>query len=95
MLRATVTPRQRAFRYPSTLAMYVRLYHCSAGINSISPSSRITLKNDVKKIDDLRKSRILKTGQIFTVADFSGKAESDIEDLFEPDLFVSIVNAAY
>lgn len=52
-------------------------------------------KSDAKKIENLRKSEILKAGRVFTVADFTGKAESDIEDLFEAELFVSLVNAAY
>lgn len=33
--------------------------------------------------------------KLFTVSDFTGKAESDIEDLFEIGLFAEIVNAAY
>ena len=52
-------------------------------------------KGDAKKIGDLRKSEILKAGRVITFADFTGKAESDIEDLFEPELFITIVNAAY
>ena len=52
-------------------------------------------KKDEKKIEELRKSDILKTGRVFTVAQFTGKSESDIEDIFEPDLFVQIVNATY
>jgi energy-coupling factor transporter ATP-binding protein EcfA2 len=52
-------------------------------------------KKDVKKIEELRRSEILKAGRVFTISDFTGKAESDIEDLLEPDLFVSIVNASY
>jgi hypothetical protein len=52
-------------------------------------------KADVKKIEELRRSNILKTGRVFTISDFTSKAESDIEDLFEPELFISIVNAAY
>jgi hypothetical protein len=52
-------------------------------------------KSDTKKIEELRRTEILKTGRIFTIADFTAKPESDIEDLFEPELFVSIVNQAY
>jgi predicted ATPase len=52
-------------------------------------------KSDAKKIEDLRKSQILKTGRVFTIADFTEKPESDIEDLFEPELFASIVTNAY
>jgi hypothetical protein len=52
-------------------------------------------KKDAKKLEELRKSQILRTGRVFTISDFTGKEESDIEDLFEPELFVSIVNEAY
>jgi len=52
-------------------------------------------KPDLKKIEELRRSQILKSGRILTVSDFTDKPESDIEDLFVPDLFVDIVNSAY
>ncbi len=52
-------------------------------------------KKDLKKIEELRRSEILKSGRVWTISDFTGKAELDIEDLFAPELFVSIVNAAY
>ncbi|SFJ53473.1 AAA family ATPase [Bradyrhizobium sp. Gha] len=52
-------------------------------------------KQDTKKIEELRKSEILRAGKVFTIADFTGKAESDIEDLFEIGLFAEIVNEAY
>jgi hypothetical protein len=48
-----------------------------------------------QKIEDLRKSEILRAGKVFTIVDFTGKAESDIEDLFEIGLFAEIVNEAY
>jgi predicted ATP-dependent endonuclease of OLD family len=52
-------------------------------------------KQDAKKIEELKRSEILKTGRVFTISDFTGKPESDVEDIFEPSLFASIVNAAY
>ena len=50
---------------------------------------------DKSKIERLRKSQILKSGQLFTVADFTGKPESDIEDLIHPSLYVEILNNTY
>lgn len=50
---------------------------------------------DKNKITRLRESKLIPTEQIFTAADFTGKDESDIEDFFEPELFVDIVNLAY
>jgi hypothetical protein len=50
---------------------------------------------DKKKIETLRRSQILKAGSLFTAVDFVGKAEGDIEDFFEPSVFVEILNSAY
>ncbi len=52
-------------------------------------------RGDAKKLEDLRRSQILSAGKIRTVADFVERDEADIEDLFEPALFVDIVNSAY
>jgi hypothetical protein len=52
-------------------------------------------KKDAKKIEELRRSDILKAGRVFTISEFTEKPESDIEDLFEPPLFALIVNSAY
>lgn len=52
-------------------------------------------KGDKNKLENLRASNILKAGAVLTVVDFTGKPESDIEDLFEPQLFVNLVNKAY
>lgn len=52
-------------------------------------------KADKKKIEELRRHEVLKAGRVFTISDFTDKDESDVEDLFEPPLFVSIVNSAY
>lgn len=52
-------------------------------------------KGDKKKIEDLKRTDVLKAGHFYSIADFVGRPEADIEDLFEPSLFVSIVNAAY
>ncbi len=37
----------------------------------------------------------MRTGKVFTISDFTGKPESDIEDLFDIGLFAEIVNDAY
>lgn len=50
---------------------------------------------DKAKIQRLRESEILKTEQVLTVADFTGKSESDIEDLLHPELFCVLINAAF
>lgn len=52
-------------------------------------------QGDKGKIERLKQSQILKAGQIWTVADFTGKAESDVEDLFHPEVYLALVNQAY
>jgi predicted ATPase len=53
-------------------------------------------KGDLKKIDELRRrNEVLKAGRIFTVADFLGRAEADIEDLFEADVYAALLNRVY
>jgi hypothetical protein len=49
-------------------------------------------KGDKSKVERLRQSQILKTGSVFPAADFSGKAESDIEDLFNAELYCTLVS---
>lgn len=43
----------------------------------------------------MRKGDILKAGRFFTYADFVNQAEADVEDLFEADLCVEILNGAF
>lgn len=50
---------------------------------------------DKKKIEDMKRSAVLKAGHFHTVADFVGTAEADIEDVFDPEVFVSVVNNCY
>ncbi len=50
---------------------------------------------DKKKIEEMRKSSVLAAGRLLTMADFLGRSEADIEDIFEPELFVEIINGAY
>ena len=52
-------------------------------------------KGDINKIEKLKRDEILKAGQFYTAADFAGQPEADVEDLFDPALYVDILNAAY
>ncbi len=49
-------------------------------------------KGDKSKIERLRQSQILTTEQVLTAADFTDKAESDIEDIFEAGFYCNLVN---
>lgn len=48
-----------------------------------------------KNIERLKNSTLLKEGHVVTVAEYAGKEEADIEDLFEPAIWLRIVNEAY
>lgn len=50
---------------------------------------------DRKKVEAMKRSAVLKAGHFYTMADFLERAEADIEDLFEPDVFVGILNDCY
>ena len=80
----------------------------SGGIDKIAPFASLFGANrlniaalcdvatgDKAKIDRLRKSKILEAGHVFTIADFTGQDESDVEDLFPPAKYAQLLNAAY
>jgi hypothetical protein len=52
-------------------------------------------KQDQHAIQDLCKQTLLKQGQIFTFAQFTGSAEADIEDMFDPVFYLELVNGEY
>ncbi|CAH1653823.1 hypothetical protein [Chelatococcus asaccharovorans] len=52
-------------------------------------------KKDKTKLDNLRKSEVIKDGGALSIADFVSQEEADIEDLFDPQLFCAIVNGTY
>ncbi|WP_321529015.1 AAA family ATPase [Sedimenticola selenatireducens] len=49
-------------------------------------------KGDKGKVERLKESQILNSEYVLTAADFSGKAESDVEDLFAAKLYCELVN---
>jgi energy-coupling factor transporter ATP-binding protein EcfA2 len=51
--------------------------------------------NERRKVEDLRRSEILKAGHFYSIVEFIDKDEGDIEDIFEPSLFVDILNGCY
>jgi predicted ATP-dependent endonuclease of OLD family len=74
------------------IAPFVRLF----GGNRINLAVLSDIANgDKTKIENLKKASILKAGQFYTCADFTGQAEADIEDLFDTALFVEMLNGAY
>ena len=52
-------------------------------------------QGDKGKIERLRRSEVLASEKLHTIAELLQKNEADIEDLFTPELFCLIVNKAY
>ena len=50
---------------------------------------------DKRKVENMKRSEVLRMGHFHTVADFLGRQEADIEDIFYPDVFVTILNGCY
>ena len=74
------------------IAPFVRLF----GGNHINVAVLSDIANgDKTKIENLKKANILKAGHFYTCADFTAQSEADVEDLFDPDLFVELLNGAY
>lgn len=74
------------------IAPFVRLF----GGNRIRVAVLSDIANgDKTKIENLKKADILKAGHFYTCADFTNQAESDVEDLFDTDLYVEMLNGAY
>ncbi len=74
------------------IAPFVRLF----GGNRINMAVLSDIANgDKTKIENLKKADILRAGHFYTCADFTAQSEADVEDLFEPDLFVEMLNGAY
>ena len=50
---------------------------------------------DKRKVEEMKRSAVLGAGRFYTIADFLDRAEADIEDNFEPEVFVAILNGCY
>lgn len=52
-------------------------------------------KGDNRKVEELKRAEVLKAEHFYTMADFMERPEADIEDIFEPELFATILNGTY
>ncbi len=50
---------------------------------------------DKAKVERLRKHQLLKADQVFTIAEFTGREESDIEDLFPHEKYAELLNESF
>lgn len=51
--------------------------------------------SDTQLIEDLYKKKLLTKKQVSTYADFTGGSEADVEDMFDRDFYVSLINGEY
>ncbi|MDQ3563096.1 MAG: hypothetical protein M3436_02790 [Pseudomonadota bacterium] len=52
-------------------------------------------KGDRQMIENLYKKKLLKKSHVFIFADFTGKKEADIEDMFDESFYVGLVNCEF
>lgn len=72
---------------------FVALFRAQQGLNI---ATLLDLqKKDEQKVENLYKQQLLKQSQVLTYAHFTKTREADIEDMFDPALYVDLVNEAY
>jgi hypothetical protein len=85
----TLTPVGGSGRIPT----FVRLL---TGQRGMTVATLIDIQtNDRATVEGLYKDKLLKMANVRTFADYTGTKEADIEDMFEPDFYLSLVNAEY
>ena len=52
-------------------------------------------KKDQQTIENLYKGKLLKKKQVLTFADFTSASEADIEDMFDPEFYLKLVNGEF
>jgi hypothetical protein len=52
-------------------------------------------RKDADKIENLYKRKLLQKEKVRTFAEFTGTKEADIEDMFDPDFYLSLVNTEF
>ena len=52
-------------------------------------------KKDRQSIENLYKKKLLKQQQVLTYADFVERDEADVEDMFDPEFYLKLVNSEF
>jgi predicted ATP-dependent endonuclease of OLD family len=52
-------------------------------------------KKDQQKIENLYKQQLMQQSHVMTYADFTKTKEADVEDMFDPQFYIELVNDAY
>lgn len=85
----TITPVGGADKVPT----FIALVGSQRGLNV---ATLIDIqKKDRQTIEGIWKKKLLKKEHVLTFGDFVGKDEADIEDMFEPEFFLQLVNDEY
>ena len=75
------------------LSSFVALIRSQKGINlSVLIDNH---RKDQQTIANLYREKLLRKNQIFTYSDLIQRAEADVEDLFEPEFYLKLVNEEY
>lgn len=84
-----ITPVGGSGKVPAFVALLVP----QTGLNV---ATLLDIQNsDRAQIEDLYKKKLLKKKQVATYGDFAGRGEADVEDMFERDFYVALVNAEF
>jgi hypothetical protein len=85
----TLTPVGGSGRIPT----FVRLL---TGQKGMTVATLIDIQaNDRTIVEGLYKDKLLKKANVRTFADYTGTKEADIEDMFETDFYLSMINTEY
>lgn len=85
----TLTPVGGASKIPT----FVRLL---TGQKGMTLATLIDIQNkDRPIIEAVYRDKLLKKANVLTFADFTGAKEADIEDMFEPDFYLTLFNEEY
>jgi len=72
---------------------FIALFHAQEGLNI---ATLLDLQSkDKQKVENLYKQQLMKQSHVMTYADFTKTKEADIEDMFDPQLYLELVNEAY
>jgi len=85
----TITPVGGADKVPT----FVALVGAQKGLNVATLID--FQKSQHQMVENLYKKKLLEKSHVLTFAQFTGKPESDIEDMFEPNLYLDLVNNEY
>ena len=87
--RWTITPVGGSAKVPTFVALIVSQ-------RNLNVATLIDFqKGDQQMIANLYKKKLLNKSHVLTFADFTGKAEADIEDMFDESLYISLVNGEF